>query len=405
MGVDMAGVIKRNNKWVAVYRTLDGREIRRTTGIDVVPKVVMPGQNKRAIASQNEARARLIAEEMERGERYGVFDAEKVKAIAGDSIAVIKVRGGGVSVDAFLHNWLEDRKKIKGAYERDRVVVERFLVFLGESKGMSLSGVSKGLVDDFVKMELERVSAGTVTRYVATLSGAFSLAVDKEFIVRNPFHGAKPSMSQRRKDVQAKEAFSLDEVQRMLREFPGEWPDMIRVCLYTGGQRLGDVATLRWEQINLDGGLIAMTAQKTKRRMNKPIISQLRAVLERRKEWRVNEFVFPLAAMRFAQAGDRSAKLSIDFTALLRKHGFVRDDQEEKVGDRRRVSVKSFHSLRATAVTVLRLAGVPADVCRFIVGHDSEEIERVYFRPDEAVIKDALSKLSDGLSKKNLSLE
>jgi len=35
----MAGIIKRNNKWVAVFRTLDGKETRKTTGIDVVPKV------------------------------------------------------------------------------------------------------------------------------------------------------------------------------------------------------------------------------------------------------------------------------------------------------------------------------------------------------------------------------
>lgn len=39
----MAGIIKRKNKWVAICRTLDGREIRRTTGIDVVPKALMPG--------------------------------------------------------------------------------------------------------------------------------------------------------------------------------------------------------------------------------------------------------------------------------------------------------------------------------------------------------------------------
>lgn len=61
----MAGIIKRNNKWVAVFRTLDGKEIRKTTRVDVVPKVIPPGVNKRALLSQNEARARLIAEELE----------------------------------------------------------------------------------------------------------------------------------------------------------------------------------------------------------------------------------------------------------------------------------------------------------------------------------------------------
>lgn len=43
----MAGIIKRNNKWVAVFRSLDGKELRKTTGIDVVPKALLPGANKK----------------------------------------------------------------------------------------------------------------------------------------------------------------------------------------------------------------------------------------------------------------------------------------------------------------------------------------------------------------------
>ena len=45
-------------------RDRDGKEVRKTTRIDVVPKVIPPGANKRAVIAQNEARARLIAEEL-----------------------------------------------------------------------------------------------------------------------------------------------------------------------------------------------------------------------------------------------------------------------------------------------------------------------------------------------------
>lgn len=70
----------------------------------------------------------------------------------------------------------------------------------------------------------------------------------------------------------------------MISDFPNEWPDMIQVCLYTGGQRLGDIAKLKWEQIDLEGGRISMTSEKTKRRMNKPVIEQLKEILQRRHE-------------------------------------------------------------------------------------------------------------------------
>lgn len=394
----MAGIIKRKNKWVAICRTMDGKELRRTTGIDVVPKALMPGANKRATMAQNEARARLVAEEMEKEVRYGVFDLEKVKAIAGESAAALKARRGGISVSKFLLGWLDARRNKRGALERDGVAVRRFLDFLGEGRDMVLSAVSKGMALDFVEQEMERVSAGTVIRYVSTLSGAFNKAVDRELIPRNPFRGVMPSKADHQAEKQLRGAFTMDEVKTILASLPGEWPDMVRVCLYTGGQRLGDIATMKWEQINMDGGLISMRTEKTKRRMNKPLIAPLKKILERRMEGRINEFVFPLAAMKHAQGGGRSGKLSLEFTDLLRQHGLIAPKAEGKNGDRRQLAEKSFHSLRATAVTVLRLAGVPADLCRYIVGHDSEEIERVYFRPDSADVQSAMDKIADELN-------
>lgn len=393
----MAGIIKRGNKWIAVVRSLDGKELRKTTGIDVVPKALLPGTNKRAAMAQNEARARLVAEEMEKEVRYGIFDLEKVKAIAGESAAALKAGRNGVSVGKFLLGWLESRRNRRGAVERDGVAVRRFLDFLGDGRNMVLTAVNKGMAKSFVERELERVSAGTVIRYVSTLSGAFNVAVDREFIPRNPFRGAMPSKADHQAEKQLRGAFTLDEVKMIFDRFPGEWPDMVRVCLYTGGQRLGDIATLKWSQIDLEHCFLFMTTEKTRRRMNKPIIEPLRDVLERRLACRVNEFVFPLAAMKHAQAGGRSDKLSTDFTSLLRRHGIVEDTPEDVKGDRHKLASKSFHSLRATAVTVLRLAGVPADLCRYIVGHDSEEIERVYFRPDAADVQDAMSRIADGL--------
>ena len=393
----MAGIIKRGNKWIAVVRSMDGKELRKTTGIDVAPKALLPGTNKRAAMAQNEARARLVAEEMEKEVRYGVFDLEKVKAIAGESAAALKAGRNGMSAGKCLLDWREGRRNKRGAIERDGVAVRRFLDFLGDGRNMVLTAVNKGMAKDFVERELERVSAGTVIRYVSTLSGAFNVAVDRELIPRNPFRGVMPSKADHQAEKQLRGAFTLDEVKRLLAVMPGEWPDMVRVCLYTGGQRLGDIASLKWDQIDLEHSFLFMTTQKSRRRMNKPIIDPLREVLERRLACRVNEFVFPLAAMKHAQAGGRSDKLSTEFTSLLRRHGIVEDEPTEVKGDRHKLASKSFHSLRATAVTVLRLAGVSPDLCRFIVGHDSEEIERVYFRPDAADVHDAMSRIADGL--------
>lgn len=395
----MAGIIKRNNKWVAVFRSLDGKELRKTTGIDVVPRALLPGANKKSVMSQNEARARLVAQEMEKEARYGVFDLDKVKAIAGDQAGVLKATMNGMTVSRFLFDWLDGRKNKKRAYERDGMAVRRLLAYLGDRRNMPLAALNKGMAKDFVETELERVSAGTVIRYVSTLSTAFNVAVDREILSRNPFRGVMPSRSDHQAEKQLRGAFTMEEVNTIIECFPDEWPDLVRVCLYTGGQRLGDLATLKWEQIDLKNSFLFMTTQKSRRRMNKPIIQPLKEVLERRLLNRVNDYVFPLAALRHAHAGGRSDKLSTEFTTLLKTYGIIREIPGEVRGDRHRLSEKSFHSLRATAVTVLRLAGVSPDLCRFIVGHDSEEIERVYFRPDSADIQAAMSKIAAGVAR------
>ncbi|MCC8148450.1 hypothetical protein [Akkermansia sp.] len=77
----------------------------------------------------------------------------------------------------------------------------------------------------------------------------------------------------------------------------------------------------------------------------------------------------------------------MDFHELLKQHGFIENiDKSSLQGNRRKQAELSFHSLRATAVTALRLAGVSPDLCRTIVGHDSEKMDRVYFHPDIAAM-------------------
>ncbi len=64
------------------------------------------------------------------------------------------------------------------------------------------------------------------------------------------------------------------------------------------------------------------------------------------------------------------AFLDILIKAGIRKNG----DTAEK----RDHSLLSFHSLRHTAVTVLKEAGVPLAVVMALIGHDSEEISEGY---------------------------
>lgn len=388
----MAGLKKRNNTWFASYYVA-GKQQVKTTGIPIVPSVIPPGKTKAAIMKQNEASARLVAQELEKAALGQRVDASTIKGIIGEKKTRTLLKGKRYmqGVREYLTEWMQTRQP--GTMKNDRVAVRRFLLLLGNSQDIPLDMVTSDHARCFMENELERVSSGTAKNLTDCLRAAFNRAVEAQVIENNPFRNVTPGKINRA-DKQERRAFTMEEVRRLTEILPGEWPDMIRVCLYTGGQRLGDIATLRWEQVNLKGGLIAMTTEKTKRRMNKPILAPLKDVLERRRKNQVSEYIFPLAAMRYAQAGNRVSKLSIEFNNLLKQHGFIESKKETKAGARRNMAELSFHSLRATAVTALRLAGVPADLCRVIVGHDSEEIERVYFRPDSEAIEEAMKHLA-----------
>ncbi|MCO8187470.1 site-specific integrase [Akkermansia sp. Marseille-P9185] len=389
---NMAGIKKRNNTWFATF-SVAGKPQVKTTGIPIVPKFIPPGKTKASMMKQNEANARTIAAELEKAAYGQQIDAAVIKSLTGPKKSMQILRGKTYmqGLKDFLHEWMKTRRET--TLKNDKTAISRFLLFMGDACNMPLDMVTNQHARDFMNRELERVSSGTVGIYLANLKTAFQKAVDSRMIPHNPFSRVHPN-KQSKEDKQQRRAFTMEEAKRLTEVLPGEWPDMVRVCLYTGGQRLGDIAKLKWEQIDLAGGLIAMTTQKTKRRINKPIISPLKSVFERRKASSVSEYVFPMAAMRHTQAGNTCGKLSMDLHELLKQHGFIEDiDKSSLQGNRRQQAELSFHSLRATAVTALRLAGVPSDLCRFIVGHDSEEIERVYFRPDTAAVVEAMNHL------------
>ena len=127
---------------------------------------------------------------------------------------------------------------------------------------MPLDTVTEAQAQRFMEKYLELLSSKTVSIYLYGLNAAFQQAVNERLFPYNPFKGVRPSKINRA-DATERRAFTVEEAQRLTEILPGEWPDMIRVCLYTGGQRLGDIATLQWKQIDMEGGIISMTTQKT----------------------------------------------------------------------------------------------------------------------------------------------
>ena len=81
----MAGLKKRNNTWFATFNIAGKRQVK-TTGIPIIPKFIPPGKTKTAMMKQNQANARIIAQELEQVAMGRSLNASVIKSLAGHKI-------------------------------------------------------------------------------------------------------------------------------------------------------------------------------------------------------------------------------------------------------------------------------------------------------------------------------
>ena len=146
------------------------------------------------------------------------------------------------------------------------------------------------------------------------------------------------------------------------------------------GQRLGDLAKLTWRAVDLDTGEVAFSTRKTGRRVVLPLVQPLADYLASLPASdNPNAFIFPGAA-----SAKRTASLSNQFRDILVAAALVepRPRGHKSTGkgrdQAREASEISFHSLRHSAVTMLKAAGVSDFIAREIVGHESAAVSRQY---------------------------
>jgi integrase len=174
-------------------------------------------------------------------------------------------------------------------------------------------------------------------------------------------------------------AFTLSEIKRILKACGDdqEWRGLVLFGLYLG-QRLGDLAKLTWRAVDLDSAEIAFITRKTGRRMVLPLVQPLFDYLSTLPgSDNPNAYIFPNAA-----AHKRTNSLSNQFREILADAGLVEPRGREKTkqgrSQARETSELSFHSLRHSAVTMLKAAGVSDFIAREIVGHESAAVSRQY---------------------------
>lgn len=261
--------------------------------------------------------------------------------------------------------------------------------FLGPRADAPLRLITKADIKGFVAARRELVRQETVRKNMEAISCAFKDAVDSEVIDRNPCAGVSIPPDRAGEKLH-KEAFTLDEIRYMIEHFPPLWSSAVRCSFETFGQRLGDILRLNWNQFDWERRVVRFETGKTGRWMDQPMREGFyQWALTRWKE--AGEPVDELLHAPLLALGDGA---SYQFGLLLRTHG-IGVVHGSAGGRRRKVNSKSFHSIRATAATLLQASGVSQGLTMELVGHDSSAVHSVYIRPSAEQLRSAAESLPE----------
>ena len=283
------------------------------------------------------------------------------------------------SIKAWCDTWLEAKaiEAEPSTHIRYKTIMEHFSAFLGLAKSKrDLSTLQASDIARFRDYEAKEMSRATANLSLRVLRVCFGEAVRQGLLTINPGVRVK---SLKLRDKSARRAFTLSEIKRILKACgeDAEWRGLILFGLYLG-QRLGDLAKLTWRAVNLDTGEIAFTARKTGRRIVLPLVQPLSDYLSALPASdNPDAFIFPNSA-----GEKRTSHLSHQFRKILVDAGLIEPRTHESTGQghsgTRKPSEISFHSLRHSAVTMLKAAGVSDFITREIVGHESAAVSRQY---------------------------
>ena len=310
-----------------------------------------------------------------------------------------------------VREWIEERlalmakTKKEATYRNYSDATRLYFEWLGEKDALPLDSITSLMMDEFQNWLNTRFRPSTRKKHFRAIRHFFSTAKKLNLLDTDPCEAVThlSSLSRTVSTEIPRRPFTPDELHLILTNCNEEWRSMILTSLYTGGQRMGDIACLKWDAVDFKKGILYIRTQKRGKPLVIPLWSRLRSLLEERYPHRINEYIHPSAAQKYQHAG-KSSTLSNEFGKILFACGLIERDpslagkrykkQYSTSQDKtRHKNALSFHSLRYTATTLLHEAGVPPMIVQKIVGHDSAKIHEGYAAFSLRESEDAFNRL------------
>lgn len=266
--------------------------------------------------------------------------------------------------DVYLE-WSRTNKS-PGSYENDLYSIRRFK---GYFKGRKLAEITPFLIEGYKRARRQEVSPRTVDIDLSCIKHLFRKAVEWGFAAENPAGAVRLFRPQNAR----LRYLSEDEIGRLVEACDPYFRPVVITAIHTGMRR-GELLGLRWQDIDLQNGLIHINRSKNRQRRDVPMSDTVRRVLALLRESAECEWVF----VRCDDPKKPLRDVRYPFAKALARAGIA--------GFR-------FHDLRHTAASHLVMKGVDLRTVQEILGHRSLQMTLRYAHLSPGHRRDAVRKM------------
>jgi len=357
------------------------------------------GQLQRTTKQTDRRKAYDFAQKLEQAAHANVLTEIQARKILAEIYEIRNPgeRLPGSTIKDFFESWANNkvRETARSTGTHYKSTALRFISWLGEKSERDITALAPRDIVAFRDELASRLSASTANHAIKAIRMALKDAQAASLVTANVASGIRPAKSPEHDGARHKRPFTVGEIKRLLRVADDEWRGLILFGLYTG-QRLGDIANLTWQSIDLARGELGLVTRKTKRRILVPLAAPLEKFLSEIPAGDdPKQPIFPQAAA----SAKRTCTLSNQFYEIMTDAGLASPRNHASTGkgrsNRRAFNELSFHSLRHTATSLMKDAGISPAIVQDIIGHESPAISAHYTHIGETAKRQAIAAMPD----------
>lgn len=295
------------------------------------------------------------------------------RATATDEVPPLKIAD---AFDRFLKSLDFDRATKPSTVRIMRQRFGRFAKWIGDNHAavVLMREVTPAVAKQYAEDLNATVSAGVFNANIITINQVWN-ALSDEIKGANPWQGIK----RQTQGQTYRRALTDAELDTIFNAANGDRDlTLLFSLMLFAGMRLGDAATVRWESIRFDRGVIDFNAIKTGARCKPPLVPALRQLLEQTPPTERTGYIIP----KFAESyNDNPTPMSALVTGFFKQCGI--ETSVKVSGDERKHPAATAHSFRHTFISKCGNAGVPLAIVQGWVGHMSKDMTEHYFHDDD----------------------